>query len=172
MFLSQIPGRTKKTTGWIFKTPGRVFEAHGRVFQVKHTPECSFQPQYFLDMMARDLGNISWRYIQGIQGEISLFLELRFNDILLILYNGSAFSLFSYYMISPLQQQNTLFCDLHQVKSVHIRSYSGPYFPAFELNTERYGVSLRIQSKCRKIRTRITLNTDTFHTVMFKLLGI
>ena len=75
-------------------------------------------------------------------------------------------------MISPLQQQNTLFCDLHWMKSVHIRSYSGPYFPAFELNTERYGVSLRIQSKCRKIRTRITLNTDTFHTVMFKLLGI
>ena len=51
----------------------------------------------------------------------------------------------------------------HCVKSVHIRSYSGPYFPAFGLNTERYEVSLRIQSKCRKIRTRITPNTDTFH---------
>ena len=31
---------------------------------------------------------------------------------------------------------------------------SGPYFPAFGLNTERYGVSLRIQSEYRKIRTR------------------
>ena len=30
---------------------------------------------------------------------------------------------------------------------------SGPYFPAFGLNTERYA-SLRIQSKCGKIRTR------------------
>ena len=30
----------------------------------------------------------------------------------------------------------------------------GPYFHAFGLNTERYGVSLRIQSECRKIRTR------------------
>ena len=29
--------------------------------------------------------------------------------------------------------------------------FSGPYFPAFELNTEIYGVNLRIQSKCRKI---------------------
>ena len=28
----------------------------------------------------------------------------------------------------------------HCVKSVRIRSYSGPYFPAFGLNTERYGV--------------------------------
>ena len=31
---------------------------------------------------------------------------------------------------------------------------SGPYFSAFGLNTERYFVSLRIQSKSGKIRTR------------------
>ena len=41
---------------------------------------------------------------------------------------------------------------LHCVKSVRIRSYSGPYFPAFGLNTG-------------KMRTRITLNTDTFYAV-------
>ena len=46
------------------------------------------------------------------------------------------------------------------MKSVRIQSYSGPHFPAFGLNTEK--VSLRIQSKCGKIRTRITPNTDTF----------
>ena len=40
-----------------------------------------------------------------------------------------------------------------------------PYFPAFGLNKERYGVSLRIQSECGKMWTRITLNTDTFHAV-------
>ena len=32
--------------------------------------------------------------------------------------------------------------------------FSVPYFPAFGLNTERYAVSLRIQSECGKIRTR------------------
>ena len=32
--------------------------------------------------------------------------------------------------------------------------FCGPYFPAFGLNTERYFVSLRIQSECGKIRTR------------------
>ena len=32
--------------------------------------------------------------------------------------------------------------------------FSGPYFPAFVLNTGRYSVSLRIQSKCRKIQTK------------------
>ena len=31
---------------------------------------------------------------------------------------------------------------------------SGPYFPAFELNTERYEVSLRIQSESGKIQSR------------------
>ena len=30
---------------------------------------------------------------------------------------------------------------LHCVKSVRIRNYCGPYFPAFVLNTETYGVS-------------------------------
>ena len=53
----------------------------------------------------------------------------------------------------------------HGVKSVRIRSYAGPHFPAFGLNTERYSVSLRIQSECGKMRPRITPNTDTFHTV-------
>ena len=55
---------------------------------------------------------------------------------------------------------------LRSIKSVRIWSYSGPYFPTFRLNTERYGVSLRIQSECGKIQARITPNTDTFHTVL------
>ena len=36
------------------------------------------------------------------------------------------------------------------MKSVRIRSFSGPCLPAFGLNTEIYSVSLHIQSKCRK----------------------
>ena len=35
-------------------------------------------------------------------------------------------------------------------------SFSNWYLPAFGLNTERYGISLRIQSECGKIRTRKT----------------
>ena len=54
---------------------------------------------------------------------------------------------------------------MHFVKSVRIRSYSGPYFPTFGLNTERYLVYLRIQSKCTKLRTRITPITETFHAI-------
>ena len=43
--------------------------------------------------------------------------------------------------------------ELHCVKSVRIRSSSGPYFPAFGLNAERYSVSLRTQSEYGKTRT-------------------
>ena len=39
--------------------------------------------------------------------------------------------------------------------------YSGPHFPIFGLNSERY--SVRTQSECWKLRTRITLNTNTFY---------
>ena len=46
----------------------------------------------------------------------------------------------------------------HCVKSVRIRSYSDPHFPAFRLNTEICSMYLRIQ-------TRITLNTGTFYVV-------
>ena len=52
----------------------------------------------------------------------------------------------------------------HTVRSVRIRSFSGPYFPAFGL-TERYVVSLRIQFECGKIRTGKISETDTFHAV-------
>ena len=45
-------------------------------------------------------------------------------------------------------------------------NFSGPYFPAFGLNTERYFVSLHIQSKFKKIRTRKTPYLDTIHAVI------
>ena len=54
----------------------------------------------------------------------------------------------------------------HCVKSVHIRGYSGPHFSAFGLNREKYGVFLRIQSECGKMRTTITPNMDNFLSVV------
>ena len=53
------------------------------------------------------------------------------------------------------------------VKSGRIRSYSGVHFPALGLNTERYEIS-----KCGKMRTRITPNTDIFHAVIKTTLNI
>ena len=51
----------------------------------------------------------------------------------------------------------------HCVKSVRIRSYSGPHFPVFGLNTEKYSLSFHIQPECEKMRTSITPNRDTFY---------
>ena len=41
-----------------------------------------------------------------------------------------------------------------------------PHFPAFGLNTERFSPYLvRMRENARKMRTRITPNTDTFYAV-------
>ena len=47
--------------------------------------------------------------------------------------------------------------------------FSGPYFPLFGLNTERYGVNLHIQSECGKIRTRKNSVFGHFHAVYMKV---
>ena len=64
-----------------------------------------------------------------------------------------------------------ILCNDHCVKTIGIRSFFGPYFPAFRLNMERYEVFLCIQSECgkmRRIKTPITSAgkyfMDTFHT--------
>ena len=68
-------------------------------------------------------------------------------------------------MVQERLRKGDLKMETHCVKSVLIRSFSGQYFPAFGVNTRRYGVSLYIQSECWKIWTRKTLNMDNFHAV-------
>ena len=58
-----------------------------------------------------------------------------------------------------------IFDSSHCVKSECIRSFSGPYYPAFGLNMGRQSVFFSIHSEWGKIRTRKTPNTDTFHAV-------
>ena len=52
----------------------------------------------------------------------------------------------------------------HYVKSVRIRSFSSPYFPAFGLNTDRYSLSLHIQSKCRDIGSICSIKIQSIIT--------
>ena len=70
-----------------------------------------------------------------------------------------------YYSQNLWKTQKFIF-KMHFRKSVRIRSFSDPHFPAFGLNTEIYGVNLPIQFECGKIWTRKTSNTDTFYAVM------
>ena len=68
-------------------------------------------------------------------------------------------------LISTLVFQQNLVANV-LIESAGIRSFkSSLHFPAFGLNTEKYGVSFRIQSKCGKMWTRITPNSDTFYAV-------
>ena len=66
---------------------------------------------------------------------------------------------------------NTVLLVENEKKNVSLREncpyseFPCPYFPAFGLNTERYSVSLRIQSECGKIQTSKTPNTGTFEAV-------
>ena len=59
------------------------------------------------------------------------------------------------YLLETIAQLN-----IHCVKSVPIQSFSGPYFPAFGLNTEIYEYNVGKYGP----ETRKTQNTDTFHT--------
>ena len=48
----------------------------------------------------------------------------------------------TYWLLPAKTPGSCLHCEiLHCVKSVRIRSYSGPIFPAFGLNTKRYRVT-------------------------------
>ena len=51
---------------------------------------------------------------------------------------------------------------LVNIKNSNFEDIVSTYFLAFGLTTEGYSVSLYIQSKCGKMRTRITPNMDTF----------
>ena len=84
-------------------------------------------------------------------------------------YSQSMFGHFSTLCIKSLRLFVIKSVKFHCVKRVRIWSFSGTYFPVVGLNTERYSVYLRIQSKCGRIRTRKTPNTDIFNAV-FKLL--
>ena len=64
---------------------------------------------------------------------------------------------------SKKDAMSQIMLDTHYVKSVRIRSYSGPHFSA------SYSVSLRIQSECGKMQARITANTDTFYAVTINI---
>ena len=70
-----------------------------------------------------------------------------------------------FFFFKCIQQYSKVMQQFALRESVRIRSFSGPCFPAFGLNMERYPISLRIQSECGKMRTRKTPNMDTFHAI-------
>ena len=64
------------------------------------------------------------------------------------------YNFFVLFQLSPVSYR--IYCRVLEisVRIIQMRCFSGPRFPVLELNSEIYGVNLRIQSKYEKIRTR------------------
>ena len=120
-------------------------------------------------MVFIQVGMESLLFYYAIQCESSIVFPNMLNSRLLLM---NVFKVFISCVSAETFQRKRLYVytsanlriclDVHCMKNVRIQSFSGPYFPAFGLNTERYGVHLRIQSECMKMWTRKTPNTDTF----------
>ena len=77
---------------------------------------------------------------------IIYFTEFFISSFILLYYLNTLFternsSWLIYESIKKLEVKTSRVSNLHCVKSVRIQSYSGPYFPAFGLNTEYLSVS-------------------------------
>ena len=120
-----------------------------------------------------EIRKITWSYNDDVISIVQIWSNLTCLWSMFLLYTPWKHQKAFGFLVSPgdIKQENWLemgswmFVTYQYVKSVFIWSFSGPYFPAFGLNVERYFVSLRIQTECGKIRTRKTPNTDTFHSV-------
>ena len=121
------------------------------------------------------------RYRRGIGGWSDLTQHIEYKALFLIgflrsIQNSMDIKLLLYW---KLLLSCTAYRECHCVKSVHIRSHSGPHFSRIfphldwiRSDTEHLSVSLRIspysvrmRKNAGKMRTRITPNTDSFYAV-------
>lgn len=63
------------------------------------------------------------------------------------------------------RSKNKKYCLKNEVQKPRRTTPRERDFPAFGQNTEKYGVSHRIESKCGKKRTGIIPNADLFYAV-------
>ena len=80
-----------------------------------------------------------------------------------VLYNGTSMETYVKTSVQLYYKQKTR-NPITAWKVSKYRVFSGPYFPAFGLNTDRYSVSLCIQSECGKMRTRKKFRIWTIFT--------
>ena len=122
--------------------------------------------------LANDFGGVTQKYELLVSFKVTNSNQVRFLRCHLFYLTSTkaclrrSDSFFKFILLLSWDiQLNPESLNFHSVKSVHIRSFSGPYSPAFGLNTEIYFLNLRIQSECGKIRTTETPNMDTTHAV-------
>ena len=101
----------------------------------------------FVKIVKHITGNETWKNELFEHLVITLSFEAEFFDM-----QSNTLHFFTIFLIFYLLLQYLFFnlSFIQCVKSVQIRSFSSPYFPAYGLTTR----TLRIQSECGKIRTR------------------
>ena len=97
-------------------------------------------------------------YLPSLSLDILFDCENQHNTLAIMLLRHQSIWTLCYFFFGAISESSCS-CSCHCVKSICIRSYSGTHFPAF---------GLRIQSKCREMLTRISLNTDTFYAMCSK----
>ena len=72
---------------------------------------------------------------------------------------------------NDINGNNNLIINIHWVKSVRIRSFSGSYFPIFELNTERCSVRIRKNTDQKNSKHGHFLRSDSFSNLYITLIS-
>ena len=72
---------------------------------------------------------------------------------------------------NDINGNNNLIINIHWVKSVRIRSFSGPYFPIFELNTERCSVRILKNTDQKNSKHGHFFRSDSFSNLYINLIS-
>ena len=128
---------------------GRHGESHRSCYDIKKRAAHSFVFYIHKKKVYLNLQDFNGRRSDMLDGSVGYYLKILFKSFC------SKFD-FAQLIANDTESSRQLSSEQHCVKSARFRSYSDPHFPAFGLNTERYGVFRR---------TRITLNTNTFYAV-------
>ena len=87
----------------------------------------------------------------------------------MVLEDNTNFTLTTGYVLSKITREVCEFIMTVWLQVPKYRFLPGPYFPVFGVNTEIYGVNLRIQTEYGKVRTRNPPYLNTFHAVQLHI---
>ena len=111
-------------------------------------------------MFHRAVNNLSFlaRHVFWLVGTAHIRHPVFLSDLLMLLRKLSfcTHSLVKFFISFGSRAKSSRNVPLYRITASKVSKYRvfyGPYFAAFGLNSDRYGVSLRIKSECGKIRT-------------------
>ena len=127
------------------------------------------------DILIKTLSCPQWSHQKGMcfMDRVLSYLFLKIQVLRICQKRMSSFKLLIIVWFGSLGECIYLFNFLSYLlhEKYPYSEFSGSCFPAFGLNTERFEMSLHIESKCKKIQTR-TLPIQTFFTQWLRMITI